>query len=1503
MSRLPFEATSAIYEDSIYMADRSHNMAAGFNNVGGCTVGNLAFGFSVNCAASSTTSDFPSTFYRFIYWLWLTTTAIFVPLCVCRILHLSRRPAAPKSTSRGPAVLAVAKLLGVLSLVALRLALLVTVVRHPDLGTALSLASTVLNFSVSILLVVVSPLEHFRAARASITICSYLFLTFVYDLTRLPGLWASPFVADVSSNAVYGHELFARLFTAAVVLEFIALVLESWSRQSWIAWNAADHSPEEASSVFSLGLYSWLIPMLWKGYHAPLAMKDLYPLDRTLSIAALTQQQQHTAIPASVQKSSGISAWQLTAWVAKLCPWALILPIFPRLLLLAFTLSQPLFLQRLLDFLASDETDSNTSSTMVAAVVFIYSGIAVSNAFYWYYQERFQSRVRALLIHAVYNKATTAPHVGAGDDAAITLMGTDVERVYSGTRQFHEFWASIVQIAIASWLLYEQLGLAFLAPLIVVLLGFGNSFYLSKRAVTYQAAWMTSVQSRISVTSSFLSTMKDLRFSGMARPAAALVQRERQDEICVGERARMLTATSASLSLLPAAIAPPLAFAFGPRVLDEASAYTSLSLLALLTVPLMTVLQTVPILAASVACLRRIKLFLIRDQIKDPRIFERAPGTNKDLEKYVVDDNDNDFVSVQDGAFSWTADRPILHQINLSLPKSSITFVVGPVGVGKSTLCRALLGEVPWMQGRVALKSDKIGYCDQEPFLLNVSVKDNIVGVSPFNPVRYSEAIRAAMLVKDLNCLPDKDTTVIGTKGLSLSGGQRQRISLARALYLDADILIFDDIFSGLDALTQEQVCTNVFGPNGLLRTRGTTVILCTHSTRFLAMASSVVAISPDGTIVEHAASVTRGGSRGFDKEPRTEADLEILVEADGLDLEGDISDTSLIAASDQEKVPPQQAPRLQAVVLPGVDLDVYRHWLSTIGVFLPIAYLIFVIGVGFFENFPTVWVKLWSEDSTSISPQHSFGYWIGIYAFLGAGIVLCVFPAGLVLLRYGVRLSGTELHHAAVTTIMDSSLRFLTSTDTGKVLNLFSQDMNILDTQLPRMMNNMSFSISGAIGEAVVIALASGWLALSYPFFLGLLWCVQRVYLPTSKRLRLLDLEAKAPLYTNFLDTVAGLPTIRAFGWISNYQTKNDALLDDSQRPSYLLAMAQQWLMLTMNVIVALIAVILVALATQLGSNAGSVGAGLVTLIALGSTLTTIVVAYTGLETSLGAITRLKKFGEETELESKAELSETPLSTWPSGGRVEIRDVYASYDGTNHVLKGLNLTIEPGEKIALCGRTGSGKSSVLALLTRLIDPMPGTEVETSPIIVDGLPLNTINHAILRERIISASQQSVFLPSGTSFRTNLDPWRKASEVECMAVLADVDLAIIVSTKGGLDASVSEANLSTGQKQLFNLARVVLRRRVKLRETDGSDGGLLILDEITSSTDADTTQRVKKLLKDEFGAYTVIMVTHHREMAMTCDRVFVLDAGAIGEEGKPAELEAREDSWFRRLFGP
>ncbi|EQB44454.1 hypothetical protein CGLO_16793 [Colletotrichum gloeosporioides Cg-14] len=783
---------------------------------------------------------------------------------------------------------------------------------------------------------------------------------------------------------------------------------------------------------------------------------------------------------------------------------------------------------------------------------------------------------------------------------------------------------------------------------------------------------------------------------------------------------------------------------------------------------------------------------------------------------------------------------------------------------------------------------------------------ENIIGFSPLNTARYADVIQAAMLLDDLATMPAGDRTVVGTKGVSLSGGQRQRICLARALYHEADILVLDDVFRGLDSSTQHQVCQAIFGSNGLLRKRGTTVIVSTHSTQLLPVANHIIALTQDGTILDQGTFIDIAEDEERARRLGLTSISEAIISQCKKDTTADEMETSPSKDARKASQPLKTGvvPKAQSTsaTVPTVDLAVYRHWLSAMKPLPLIMFGILVIGVGFCANFPTIWLKFWSRDSTSSSPQHTFAFWMGLYALIGAGGVICVFPAGLIMLRTAVRLAGTDLHHATVDTVMNSSLQFLSTTDVGKILNLFSQDMNIMDTQLPRMINNLCFCLATAVGQAAVIAVSSAWLAISYPFFMLLLWVVQRIYLPTSKRLRILDLEAKTPLYTNFLDTLNGLPTIRAFDWFPHQLARNNALLDDSQRPSYLLAMAQQWLMVTMNIIVAVVAVLLVALATQLRSDTGNVGAGLVTLITLGGTLTTIVVAYTGLETSLGAIGRLKAFEEETEREDSVGDDVIPDEAWPMSGHVDIRNVDVSYNGSDKVLKGLNMIFEPGQKVAICGRTGSGKSSILALLLRLINPLQAsTTANPQPaIMIDGVPLNTVNRITLRERVISASQDPVFLPEGTTFRANLDPASVATNEECAAVLCDVGLHTAVEEKGGLNSVISGVELSAGQKQLFSVARAVLRRRVRRRET-GVDGGLLLLDEITSGADTETEKRVLRILDTDFGACTVIVVTHRKEMAMSCDRVIMLDVGEVVEDGAPRVLLEKEGSRFKALW--
>lgn len=222
-----------------------------------------------------------------------------------------------------------------------------------------------------------------------------------------------------------------------------------------------------------------------------------------------------------------------------------------------------------------------------------------------------------------------------------------------------------------------------------------------------------------------------------------------------------------------------------------------------------------------------------------------------------------------------------------------------------------------------------------------------------------------------------------------------------------------------------------------------------------------------------------------------------------------------------------------------------------------------------------------------------------------------------------------------------------------------------------------------------------------------------------------------------------------------------------------------------------------------------------------------------------------------------------------------------------------------------------SGKSSTILLLLRLLEPLSS---HSQNITIDEIPLHKINRANLRQRIIAVPQDAVFLPDGSSFMANLDPFETSTEGECREVLEVVGLMSLIEDRGGLTAGMSPETLSQGQKQLFSLARAVLRRRIRTREHEkefGSKvgekgaavvgGGILLLDEVSSSVDQETDRLMQKIILEEFENYTIVMVSHRLDMVMAFDTVLVMDQGSVVESGKPEVLIQKEAGRFRELW--
>lgn len=568
---------------------------------------------------------------------------------------------------------------------------------------------------------------------------------------------------------------------------------------------------------------------------------------------------------------------------------------------------------------------------------------------------------RSILVTETFIKATKS-RIGTTDDsAALTLMSTDMERIMMGFRSLHDIWASIIQAALAAWMLYIRLGVVFVVPMGVVVVCFGGLAVLVNFTGDSQRAWMAGVQRRVGLTATVIASMKNLKISGLSAAVRDFVQRLRVEELAAGARFRKIAIVAALFGFTPLLISPPLTFAFARTTLDSSTMFTSLSYLLLLTNPLSQVFQSVPQLLSGLACLGRIQAFLECENRHD---FRRVLADMRlDAEKVAAEtaaltDPKSDSahpIVINNGSFGWEADKSALRNIDTKIPRSSLTIVVGPVGSGKSTLCKALLGEIPFSEGSVTLSTrfPHVGFCDQTAFLSNGSIRDNILGFSPFDNDRYTQVIEATSLGFDLATLPQGDRTNVGSDGITLSGGQKQRVSLARALYLQTDLLILDDVFSGLDADTEEQVFRQTFGPDGLLRKRCSTVVLCTHSVRHLPASDHIIALG-NGTVVEQGSFEELMSSQGYVQRLGLKSSSDSDASSQELGTKESPHESGLSLLHTSVTKISTRAPEADEARRAG-DKTVYKHYFKSMGILLAASSLFFGALWGFFTNFPTI--------------------------------------------------------------------------------------------------------------------------------------------------------------------------------------------------------------------------------------------------------------------------------------------------------------------------------------------------------------------------------------------------------------------------------------------------------------------------------------------------------------------------------------------------------------------
>nr|XP_001400139.2 hypothetical protein ANI_1_2934024 [Aspergillus niger CBS 513.88] len=513
-----------------------------------------------------------------------------------------------------------------------------------------------------------------------------------------------------------------------------------------------------------------------------------------------------------------------------------------------------------------------------------------------------------------------------------------------------------------------------------------------------------------------------------------------------------------------------------------------------------------------------------------------------------------------------------------------------------------------------------------------------------------------------------------------------------------------------------------------------------------------------------------------------------------------------------------------------------------------------------FGSKFPTLWLQYWSD--------HDFNYFLSVYlgvygacAFIQLiGTILSI----TFLIIFLVAKSSRRLHTQLLTATMNAPYSFFTTHDSGTILNRFSQDLSQIDNQLSGALLMTIFGAGTLIAEVMLIAAGNKYIAITVPFVITVFYALQNFYLRTSRQLRLMELEAQSPLYTHFLETASGTDTIRAFGWQAAWAARSG------------------------------LAIIVVTVAVTLGLSVhtGAIAVSLLNILGFSSSLSYLITSWTQLETTLGAVARVKSY-EETVSKEDAQnsgLIQQPTDDWPSRGSIRFDHVYASYDAQQSphqcILRDIALNIHPGEKVAICGRSGSGKSSLILLLFKLLDPIAGS------VFIDGINLRDVPCDVLRAQLTIIPQDPLILPG--TLRFNLDPSGERFSDEAMhSALDTVRLGMDPSTGQpySLDLQMSEGTFSRGQCQLLSLARALLRQ---------TETKILVLDEISGNVDIATERLMFQIIRNCFEHATVIAVTHRLRCIQEFDQVVIMQNGCVVECGRPGELLGGRNL-FRQLW--
>uniref|UniRef100_A0A672ZD64 ATP-binding cassette, sub-family C (CFTR/MRP), member 10 n=1 Tax=Sphaeramia orbicularis TaxID=375764 RepID=A0A672ZD64_9TELE len=1098
---------------------------------------------------------------------------------------------------------------------------------------------------------------------------------------------------------------------------------------------------------------------------------------------------------------------------------------------------------------------------------------------------------RAALISAIYSKALRVSGCSLSSCAlgeVVNLMSTDTDRVVNFFNSFHELWSMPFRFSVTLYLLYLQVGVAFLGGLGVALLLVPFNKFLASRILSNNKLMLLHKDSRVKLMTEILFGIRVIKFYNWESHFTQKVAHSRKQELSHLKAIKYLDALCVyTWAALPVVISilTFVTYVLLGHQLTAAKVFTTLALVGMLIIPLNSFPWVLNGILEAKVSLERIQ-----------RFFKLS---NQDLQAY--------YALGSNARTHFTVTENMKFNLDLGFEQGSLVVVVGKVGCGKSSLLAALTGELNRQGGLVFVADREAGFglASQEPWIQHASVRDNILFGKDYDPTFYQAVIEACALLDDLNVLPNGDKTEVGENGVTLSGGQKARLALARAVYMDKDIYLLDDPLAAVDTDVAEHLMQKCIME--LLKEK--TRILCTHRIEFVNKADMVV-LMENGTIIR----TGRNTHTGFEF---------IFSVPNGVELEEGAEQGSLTDLCVNEDGGPSGAEQKQ---VGGLAWKVYQTYWVSVGRVLAPSILMSLLLMQATKNLSDWWLSHWVSELKNNGSSVTNGSSSGVFSsphlllFSPGGLMYLTPPPPICsrapdmssdvrfylmvygsiavantiftalrafLFAYGTICAATIIHNRLLDRVFKATVSFFDTTPLGRILNRFSSDLYSVDDSLPFILNILLANIFGLLGMLVVISYGLPWVLVPLLPLAVLYYRIQQFYRHTSRELKRLYSLTLSPVYSHFSETLTGLGTIRASSNSTRFKEESARRLEQNQRCLFLSNAASQWLNIRLQLIgVAVVTGLGVIAVIQHQFNSvdpGLVGLSLSYALSITMLLSGLIFTFTQTEMQLVSVERTEEYS--TDLPTEPQHHNAQLSSvWPEQGWLEFRDVVLAYRASlPNALDGVSLVVRPGEKVGIVGRTGSGKSTLFLALFRMV------ELNQGQILLDGLDISTVGLAQLRSRL-AIIPQDPFLFSGT-IRENLDPCGRHQDQELLEVLDQCHLSSVVNRMGGLDAEVGERGktFSMGQRQLLCLARALL-----------TQAKILCIDEATASVDQKTDQLLQQTIRETFQDKTVLTIAHRINTIMDCDRVLVMHAGKVVEFDTPASLCQTDNSIFHRL---